>query len=306
METIPQDVWEDEHNRLRIFTPEEFSFKENLNYLSRSADECMFDILDEKIYRALPLKNETALIEMSAETDRIIHVRFFSNTTPEYISDRAEVATYIWNWFDLETNLQPFYQLAKNDPLLHEPTARFFGLRNVGLPNLFEALAWGIIGQQINLSYAYTLKRSFVEKFGDQVENYWLFPRPEKIARLHVEDLFDLKMTARKREYLIGVAKLITNGELSKAKLLAAEDFKTAETMLTRIRGIGPWTSNYVLMRCLRYPSAFPIDDVGLQNAFKLMLGYKEKPTKEEIRHYAKNWQGWETYATFYLWRMLY
>jgi DNA-3-methyladenine glycosylase II len=76
--------------------------------------------------------------------------------------------------------------------------------------------------------------------------------------------------------------------------------------MLVNIRGIGPWTANYVLMRCLRFPSAFPIDDVGLQNAIKHPLGRDKKPTKDEIMKFAGNWTNWESYATFYLWRFLY
>ncbi|QDI91461.1 DNA-3-methyladenine glycosylase 2 family protein [Salicibibacter halophilus] len=298
--------WEDHHALLRIFTPKPFSFKENVAYLARSADECMFEITDDKIYRALPLNHTNVLIEISAEQDQTLVARFLEGTEPQHKEDRAEVARYIWDWFDLETDLQPFYALAEKDPLLREPAAKFYGLRNVGLPDLFEALAWGILGQQINLTYAYTLKRRFVETFGEKKGSYWLFPKPEKVASLQVEELAALKMTQKKAEYLIDVANRISKGKLSKEQLLAAESFKDAESMLTGIRGIGPWTANYVLMRCLRYPSAFPIDDVGLQNAFKLMLGYDEKPTKEEIRQYAENWKGWETYATFYLWRMLY
>lgn len=64
------------------------------------------------------------------------------------------------------TDLLPFYDLAKTDLLLQSAVKEFNGLRNVGIPNLFEAICWGIIGQQINLTYAYTLKRRFVENFG--------------------------------------------------------------------------------------------------------------------------------------------
>ena len=77
-----------------------------------------------------------------------------------------------------------------------------------------------------------------------------------------------------------------------------------AEKLLVRIRGIGPWTANYVLMRCLRFPTAFPIDDVGLHNVIKLLTGSETKPTK--IKEYATTWTNWESYATFYLWRTLY
>jgi len=112
-------------------------------------------------------------------------------------------------------------------------------------------------------------------------------------------------MTVRKSEYIIGIAQLMDNGELSKEKLLAM-DFKEAEKSLTRIRGIGPWTANYVLMRCLRFPTAFPIDDVSLHNAIKFLRGSENKPTKEELMELSLNWSGWQAYAVFYLWRVLY
>lgn len=302
--------WEDHKNILKIYTPKEFSFTENLKYLTRSSNECMFHIIDNKIYRAIPIANKTPIVEISAETETILHVRFIGDTTPGGKSVRAEIAAYIQEWFDLERDLRPFYMLAKTDRLLSGPVFDFYGLRVIGIPDLFEAIAWGILGQQINLTYAYTLKRRLVESFGKYVEwdgiKYWIFPSPEEIAKLSVEDLAGLKMTTKKSEYLIDVAKLITNKELTKEMLLETGDLKKAEKMLVNIRGIGPWTANYVLMRCLRFPSAFPIDDVGLQNAIKLSLGLEKKPAKEEILKLSSTWTGWESYATFYLWRLLY
>ena len=200
--------------------------------------------------------------------------------------------------------------MAEHDILLKQAVTQFYGLRNMGIPDLFEALCWGILGQQINLSYAYTLKRRLVESFGRSMEwegkRYWLFPNPEDIAQLTVEDLSELKMTVKKCEYLIGVAQLMVEGSLSKELLRSVGDFKVAEKMLTKIRGIGPWTANYVLMRCLRFSNSFPIDDVGLHNAIKHVLGTSRKPTKEEILKLAAPWKNWESYATFYLWRFLY
>ncbi len=60
-------------------------------------------------------------------------------------------------------------------------------------------------------------------------------------------------------------------------------NFKDAEKNLIKIRGIGPWTANYVLMRCLRFPTAFPIDDVGLIRSIKILRNMNRTPTKDEI-----------------------
>ncbi|WP_338449231.1 DNA-3-methyladenine glycosylase [Niallia oryzisoli] len=303
----PAIKWEENGESLKIYTPKEFSFRQNLKYLSRSPNECLFEATEDKIIRALSLHNETVLIEITAENDTMLVVRFLADTASR---EKEAVVKYVYEWFDLGTDIRPFYDLAKRDPILHNFVHHFFGLRIMGIPDLFEALAWGIMGQQINLAFAYTLKRRLVEKFGTFVEHdgrkYWLFPKPEAIAHLQIKDLTELKMTGRKSEYLLNAAKLLLHDELSKEQLLQTNNVKEVEKILTKIRGIGPWTANYVLMRCLRFPNAFPIDDVGLHNSLKLALERDEKPVKEEILSFSEGWAEWKSYATFYLWRLLY
>jgi len=294
---------------LRIPVPAEFAFPANLDYLSRSPDESLYRIRDGKLFKTISVGNRTPLFEVSGEETGFLIVRPLDEQ-PWSEETKAAVILYVRDWFDLDNDLAPFYAMAKNDPILSGVVPRLYGLRSMGIPDLFEALCWGIIGQQISLAFAYTLKRRFVETFGRQVRqgdvDCWLFPEPEKVAGLSVEQLTALKMTTKKAEYLIGVARLMAEGEIGKERLLAMESFDAVEKRLVAIRGIGPWTANYVLMRCLRYPSAFPIDDVGLHNAIKAVLQLEQKPTVARIRELAVGWRNWEAYATFYLWRVLY
>jgi DNA-3-methyladenine glycosylase II len=303
-------TWEINNDELKLSLPEEFNFEENINYLARNSNECLFHIKNNRVYKAIPIGAETLIIEVSSEDGNYLIIRFLSESMQTTTAIHAEVVRYVREWFDLDRDISPFYSMAMEDPLLGPAVDSFYGLRIIGIPDLFEALCWGILGQQINLSFAYTLKRRLVEKFGRSVVHdgitYWVFPLPEDIAGLQVEELESLRMTKKKSEYLIGVAQLMVEEKLTKEKLLNLSNHKDAEKMLVKIRGIGPWTANYVLMRCLRYPSAFPIDDVGLHNAIKHRLGKELKPTKEEIIKLAVNWTNWESYATFYLWRYLY
>lgn len=305
-----EQYWTENKKGLIIEVPIEFNFKSNLGYLQRDKNECMYEIENEKIMRVILVKNERVLVEVSALDNQNLLIRFLAGTRPSSTENKKAVVHYIRDWFDLDRNLTPFYQMAHQDPLLKPLVKTHYGLRIVGIPDLFEALCWGVLGQQINLKFAYTLKRQFVEKFGKSVEykgsSYWVFPTYEKISKLTPEDMSDIKMTIRKSEYIIGIAQLIANGKLSKEKLLELNDFKKIETELVKIRGIGPWTAHYVLMRCLRFPSAFPIDDVGLINSIKLLKEMNRKPTKKEISKLATPWKNWEAYATFYLWRAKY
>lgn len=301
--------WNEQTSTLSLALPEPFRYKQNIGYLCRSTNECLFAVDNSSIYKLLPVGDNLALIAVHSEDDEVLHIRTVHYTGASLTSaTREEIARYVWEWFDLGTDLAPLYEME--DPILRQVTEEFRGLRLMGIPDLFEAMSWGIIGQQINLAFAYTLKRRLVETFGTSLvwegRTYWAFPTPERIATLTTEDLTALQFTGKKAEYLIGVANLMAEGALSKAGLLAMGDFFAMEKDLLRIRGIGPWTANYVLMRCLRNPAAFPLADVGLHNALKHVLGLEAKPSLEEIRQLAEGWRGWEAYATFYLWRVLY
>lgn len=306
---IPNDYWSDHEDHILITTPSPFSFEHNLGYLMRSSNECMFYIEDHAIFRLIATEGTPVLVQITSPEPGILKITF-PGGNPLRPSDRAAAAQYVWEWFDLGTDLAPFYRIAAQDELLGSVVQQFNGLRIVGIPDLFEALCWGILGQQINLAFAYTLKRRFVVAFGQSAawngQTYWLFPAPGKIAALTVADLTPLQLTTKKAEYLIGVARLMDEGLLSKDMLLELADTEAIEKKLVQIRGIGPWTAHYVLMRCLRSPSAFPIADVGLHNAIKQLLGMPNKPSIEELRRLSAPWGDWKAYATFYLWRTIY
>ncbi|MFJ6211131.1 DNA glycosylase [Lysinibacillus sp. NPDC092081] len=302
-------TWHEINDDIVITLPDNFDMNANLGYLTRKKNECMYEIENDIITKVIAIGEIRSLVQVSVINNKQMVVQFLNDSRPIEKWQREEIVKYIYEWFDLDNDLTPFYEMAKADPLLKMPAQKFYGLRVVGIPDLFEALCWGVLGQQINLAFAYSLKRQFVEGFGDSIEwngkKYWVFPSYERIARLTPNDLADIKMTVKKSEYIIGIAKLMASGELSREKLMKM-NFKDAEKNLIKIRGIGPWTANYVLMRCLRFQTAFPIDDVGLINSIKILRNMDRKPRKDEILEISSPWKNWESYATFYLWRVLY
>ncbi|MBM7563269.1 DNA-3-methyladenine glycosylase family protein [Paenibacillus sacheonensis] len=247
--------------------PKAFDFHHILGYLARSSNECLYRVDGETVTKLITVLGPPILIRVASLPDGSLSIALPSLTEPPDAALSAAISDYVRDWFDMDRDLEPFLALALQDPVLAEPVRQFNGLRIVGIAELFEAICWGIMGQQINLAFAYTLKRRFVERFGASVEwegrRYFAFPEPDVIAALD-------------------------------------------QAELTRIRGIGPWTANYVLMRCLRMPAAFPIEDVGLHNALKLVLGRDTKPSIAEIKELSAEWKDWKAYATFYLWRLLY
>lgn len=299
--------WMNHADYLEINTPTEFSFSECWMFLKRSNQEILHQIKENVLFKLLKIKDQLILCRISEQANKM-KVEFPINQPS--VNERERIVHYLTEWFDLETDLTCFYQMANEDNILQPLMEKYRGLRLLGIPDLFEALVWAIIGQQINLTFAYTLKKRLVEHFGDSVtfegESHWLFPTAEKIATIQVEDLRKLQFTQRKAEYIIDIAKSIANGQLTKEMLRQKKDYEDMKKSLMAIRGIGAWTADYVLMKSYQELSAFPIADVGLHNALKMQLGLERKPTIEEINHHSQHWQGWQAYATFYLWRSLY
>ncbi|MFY0520713.1 DNA-3-methyladenine glycosylase family protein [Lysinibacillus sp. UGB7] len=299
--------WSDCKSYIEMHTPSAFDFTQCLVFLGRSEQELLHRINGDYLYKLLKFDEEFILCKIGYN-ENSIQVDF-PLTSPSR-STREKIAAYLWAWFDLAQDLRQFYEMAQKDTILQPLAQKYYGLRLMGMPDLFEALVWAIIGQQINLTFAYTLKKRFVEQFGENLifegETYWLFPTYEKIATISVDTLRQLQFTVRKSEYIIGIAQLMASGALTKESLLQQDDYLHTKKSLMAIRGIGAWTADYVMMKSLHCPTAFPIADVGLHNALKIQQGLEQKPTLEEISQIATHWKGWQAYATFYLWRSLY
>ena len=279
-----------------------------LSYLGRNQKEVLHrvNMASKSVMKAIRIKQEVVLIKLSIK-DKELVLSFPQLNLPTM--QISKVATdFVDEWFDLSSDLQPFYDLAHKDEILKEVVLAYKGLRIVGVEELFEALSWSIMGQQISLHVAYALKQKLVTTYGESIVHdnieYCVFPTAQKLASLEVEELRKLSFTQRKAEYIIGVANLIATGQIDKEQLQMMS-LGEMETRLTTIRGIGKWSANYVIMRCLRHPDAFPLADVGLHNALKKVLNRSEKPSLDEIERWAENWSGWRAYATFYLWRTL-
>jgi DNA-3-methyladenine glycosylase II len=294
-------------NYIEIDVPEEFSFQHCLVYLNRSDIECLHRIKKEEFYKLLKFEDVNVLINISMGVKKL-RVTFVDEVPTKWV--REQVAKYVWDMFDLGTDLTPFYKLAEKDSIIKILVDKYKGLRIVKINDMFEAICWAIIGQQINLKFAYTLKKRLVECYGEKMlynnEEYFLFPTPQVISKLGVSDLKPLQFTTRKAEYIIGIANLFNDKTIKKEELALEKSYENLKKKLVAIRGVGNWTADYTIMKCFDINDAFPIADVGIHNALKGILGLDRKPTIKEIEKLSENWKGWEAYVTFYLWRYLY
>jgi DNA-3-methyladenine glycosylase II len=285
--------------------PSEYDYDRNLEFLKRSPRELLHVVENNFVIKVIKYGDEKILFRIRPGEQKLILE--FMNGDPSEAGKRY-TKNFVTEWFDLETDLRPFYKMAAKDNLLKDLVKKFYGYRIMGQPDLFESIIWAVLGQQINVQFAFTLKSRFVEQFGERLfwnnESYFLFPEAAIVAGLTDDVLLPLQFSRQKSKYTIGIAEVFASGEISKEKLKGLT-LEEAKEKLMKIKGIGNWTANYALMKTFRYPDAFPLEDAGVHNAIKNLKKMGRKPTLEETKKVFKKYKGWEAYATLYLWKSL-
>lgn len=215
----------------------------------------------------------------------------------------AQAREALLNILGLRIDPAAFAAFARKDPALGPVVARQPGLRIVQSATVFEALTWAIIGQQINLPFAISLRRSFIQRAGRvHTSGLWCYPEAAHVARLDLEELTSRKFSRSKAETLLRLARLVVDGQVV---LDRGRPVDEVVKELLAIKGIGPWTVNYALLRGYGYPDCSLEGDVAIRTALHRLLGGDARPdiptTQRLLEHYAPH----RTMAAAYLWASL-
>jgi len=206
------------------------------------------------------------------------------------------------NMLGLRIDPAPFEHAVRDDVLFGPVVARQPGLRVIQSATVFEALTWAIIGQQINLPFAIALRRTFVQLAGRaHSSGLWCYPEAADVARLDIEQLTSRKFSGAKAETLLRFARLVADGALSLARTADAAD--VSERLLA-VKGIGPWTVNYALLRGWGYADCSLHGDVAVRNAIGRLRG-TERPDLRAAEAFLQAYRPHRTMAAAYLWASL-
>ncbi|MFO1022804.1 MAG: AlkA N-terminal domain-containing protein, partial [Planctomycetales bacterium] len=203
------------------------------------------------------------------------------------------------NLFDLDARPDVIARHLAADPLLAPMIKRHPGLRVPGAFDSFELVLRAVLGQQVSVRGASTLAGRFAERFGEPIETPFsglnrLTPTAESLSKARVNTLSRLGIPSTRAQSLQNLARVIADGELD---LESSVDPKMTISQLMELPGIGPWTAEYIAMRALRWPDAFPAGDLGLVKASGLSA--RESQTASE------HWRPWRAYAAMHLWESL-
>ena len=177
------------------------------------------------------------------------------------------------------------------------------GLRMPLLPTGFDALCWGIIGQQINVTFASSLRREMVELAGEKIGDMRAHPTPDRVANIDMGALTSRRYSRSKASYLLEAAAAVASGKLA-VENLGDGSAIAAERALTAQRGIGTWTARYVLMRG-GFGDAAPVGDSALATALQRLHNLPERPDGEQTARLMSAFAPYRSLATMHLWTSL-
>jgi DNA-3-methyladenine glycosylase II len=191
----------------------------------------------------------------------------------------------------LAFDLEEFYGFAASEPVLAKLSLELAGLRPPLAPDPFESLVTSISAQQVSLFAAFAVRNRFIERFGEQADEAFAFPRREQVAAAESGELRELGFSTRKAQYVLGVARaevdLDALGELPDEEIRA---------LLTALPGIGEWTVDWFLARHLARPRAWPAGDLGLRKAVAAFYG-----DVDDVRAFGERFAPFENLSAHYL-----
>jgi DNA-3-methyladenine glycosylase II len=197
----------------------------------------------------------------------------------------------------------PFEAAVRGDALLGAVAQRQSGLRIVQSATIFEALTWAVIGQQINLTFAIALRRTFIAQAGRaHASGLWCYPEAADVARLTPEMLTTRKFSRSKADTLLRLARLVDSGALALDRNADAAEVSAA---LLAVKGIGPWTVNYALLRGYGYADCSLHGDVAIRAALQILLGEDAKPDMARTEALLARYAPHRTMAAAHLWASL-
>jgi DNA-3-methyladenine glycosylase II len=296
--------------KFEIFLKPPFSFELSMGVWLRHPQEQIDVIRDGKYSRLFFVEGNHVLltIENIGTVDQpACSVSIQGESFPGAEKWARQTALHILND---QADIQDFYQhLEKSDPELLRETAFLKGLKPVQTPTLFETLVFAIVGQQVNVRFAYQCRVAMENLYSRKAEFHGetrvASLAPEDLENVEVDDLRQLKISRNKGKSILKLARAFRQGDIAETAAFKALSEEEVDQKLLAQFGVGPWTVEYAKIRALGFNDSWPIGDAGLRAALEKFYGKQKRLSPEEIRELGTKWRPFRSWATYYLWTWL-
>ena len=277
-----------------------FDFKQVLQFFAARAIPGVEVVHDGRYLRSVNIDGVNSVIDLYDSGEHVLLTVHGAGTR-----SLLPIIQRVRGIFDLDASPDDVSRVLSKDKHLKVLLKKRPGIRVPGVWDGFELTVRAILGQQISVAAATTLSGRLAGRYGDQLKvsvpgiddhtaPSLVFPRPEKLLRARLGDLGIIRSRA---DTIRRVAKACTTGQICFDAAQSVDEFCKS---LIEIKGIGEWTAQYVAMRALKDPDAFPHSDLGLLRAFDAPDRERIKP--RELKARAEAWRPWRAYAALLLW----
>ena len=283
-----------------------FDFARTLDFLRRFPPTLgKFLVVGDALYCAARVAGHTVLFHIRskhATSDCVL--AYTLHTDGPGGAEGIEQDAVAWlRWFlSLDDDLRDFYTLAQNDPHFAPVVRELNGYHQVKFGTPFEAAAWAIVSQRNRMSAARQVYQSPLETLGHRIHleghDYWAFPDPQEIAPLGEADLPSALQGLRRGEYILDAARAFAS--VTSDFLQCAPNAELEEWLLG-IRGIGPWSARFIMLRALGRYQGLPDNERGLMRAASLIYGSGITLTPQDVERISNEYGPWRGYWAHYL-----
>ena len=265
-----------------------------LRFLSGRATAGVECVADGAYFRTAAVENHRGWFKVEPISGRnALAVELSTSLIPAL----PDVLSRLKGLFDLSARPDVILSHLATDARLSSVTGRCAGLRVPGAFDGFELVVRAILGQRVSVAAATTLAGRLATRLGEPIETPLaglnrLSPSPARLADVAVSELRALGLSAPRAASIRTVAQVVTRRQID---LQPGPDPEGVTQALQKLPGIGDWTAQYIAMRALRWPDAFPAGDLGLLKA-------SSQTSPSRLRATAEAWRPWRAYAAMYLW----
>ena len=288
---------------LRLAYRPPYAWDALLAYLGGRAMPGLEAVVDKNAYvRSVQMDGKTGWIKVMHLSER---GQLALQVAPSLSTVLMPLLAKVRSQFDLEANPTVIQSHLHTEPLLAQQMIRTPGLRVPGAFDIFELAIRAVLGQQVSVAGATTVSGRLVRAFGERIDTPFTgvthhFPPPALLAQLPVEEIASIGVPKSRAATIQNLARFALAGGLQQ-KMGASADTVVAD--LKTVVGIGEWTAQYIALRALRFPDAFPAGDLGLQKA--AAIAPETRVTEKQLLQRAQAWSPWRSYAALLLWQSL-
>ncbi len=261
-------------------------------------------LVDDAVTKAITQNGQAVAFELhntgTTAEPRVSYTLFSEHPLSE--ADQRAVAERIRFFLSMDDDLQPFYDIARADTRFAPIIERFYGLHQPKFLTPFEIACWSILTQRQPIAIAHRVKMALVRRWGTSITlpngtTYWAFPEPAQLASVTPDELAQVVRNERKVAYLLAVIKFFNEID---EQFLRSGDYEEVSASIKDIKGIGDWSSHFILVRGLGRMERVSTNDKELSKAAASIYNQGQALSPTDMQQIIDRYGSTQGYWAFY------